>query len=164
MPFWVLSWGKRRCRSCDARRCEEECPDYVEFDCGATGRFPHVCNGCRLVNRCPKQRYAYRARSANKKAAKRASEPRRGLDLDAEGLAALAKVVAPLLAKGQSPKVIVANHPELGVSASTLYRYVDEGVVEGASNMTLPRKVRFKKRKRKRQGRSPRRDLTGRDY
>lgn len=153
---------KRRCRSCDARRCEEECPDYVEFDCGATGRFPHVCNGCRLMNRCPKQRYAYRARSANKKAARRASEARRGLDLGPEELAALAKVVAPLLARGQSPKAIVANHPELGISASTLYRYVDEGVVEGASNMALPRKVRFKKRRR--QAKSPRRDLAGRDY
>ena len=155
---------KRRCRSCDARRCEEECPDYVEFDCGATGRFPHVCNGCRLMNRCPKQRYAYRARSANKKAVRRASETRRGLDLGPEELATLAKVVPPLLAKGQSPKVIVANHPELGISASTLYRYVDEGVIEGASNMALPRKVRFKKRKRKRQAKSPRRDLAGRDY
>lgn len=155
---------KRRCRSCDARRCEEVCPGYVEFECRATNRFPHVCNACRLMNRCPKLRYVYRARSANKKAARRASEPRRALDLDREELAALAKTVVPLLLKGHSPKVIVANHPELGVSASTLYRYIDEGVLKGASNMKLPRKVRFKKRRRARDARSPRRDLTGRDY
>ena len=155
---------KRRCRSCDARRCEEVCPDFVEFDCRATERFPHVCNGCRLLNRCPKQRYVYRARSANKKALRRASEPRRGLDAGPAELAEMASVVAPLLARGQSPRVIAATHPELGVCASTLYRYIDLGVLEGASNMKLPRKVRFKKRRRRRASRSPRRDLAGRDY
>ena len=155
---------KKRCRSCDVRRCEEVCLGYVEFECRRTARFPHVCNACRLVNRCPKERFAYRARSANKKAARRASEPRRGLDLNPQELADMAQTVVPLLAKGHSPKVIAENHPELKVSASTLYRYIDKGVIEGASNMKLPRKVRFKKRKRKREVRTPRRDLAGRDY
>lgn len=155
---------RKLCRSCDLKRCEEECCDYVEFDCNQTNRFPHVCNGCKVLNRCPKERMVYRARSANKKALQRASEPRRGLDLDPEGLAVMAKKVAPLLAKGQSVKAILAKHPEIKASPTTLYRYIDEGLIEGASNMVLPRKVRFKKRRRTRQERSPRRDLTGRNY
>lgn len=68
------------------------------------------------------------------------------------------------MAKGQSVKVICATHPEIGISPATLYRYIDMGLIEGASNMKLPRKVRFKKRKRARQSASPRRDLSGRDY
>jgi transposase, IS30 family len=154
----------RRCRSCDSRICEEECPDYVEFECHRSERFPHVCNGCKLMNRCPKDRMVYRARGANKRAALRASEPRRGLDLGREELAAIARTVAPLLAKGQSVKAILSSHPEIGVSSTTLYAYIDSGLIEGASNMVLPRKVKFKKRRRHRIAKSPRRDLTGRDY
>lgn len=154
----------RRCRSCDARFCEEVCPDFAEFECGRTERFPHVCNGCALMNRCPKRRYAYRARAAQKKANDRASEPRRGIDLGPAELAALAEAVVPLLERGQSPKAIAASHPELGVSASTLYRYIEMGVLGRATNLSLPRKVRFKKRRRARPERSPRRDLEGRDY
>lgn len=154
----------RRCRSCPDVRCDEVCPDFAEFDCARCRRFPHVCNGCRLLNRCPKERWVYRARDANKLAVSRASESRRGVDLDAPGLRELAGVVVPLLRRGQSPKVIAVSHRELGVSASTLYRYIDGGLIEGACNMALPRKVRFKKRRRKSRERSPRRDLTGRDW
>lgn len=33
------------------------CGSFREFSCRATERFPHVCNGCRLLNRCPKERW-----------------------------------------------------------------------------------------------------------
>lgn len=155
---------KKRCRSCDAYRCEEKCLDYSEFECGSTERFPYVCNGCKVLNRCPKQRYVYRARSANKQASRRSREARRGLDMSEEEIRSLAKTVCPLICQGQSPKAILARHPEIKISPSTLYRFIDSGVLEAALNMRLPRKMRFKKRRRVREARSPRRDLTGRDY
>lgn len=155
---------KKRCRSCHDHRCEEKCSDFVEFNCGATTRFPHVCNGCRFMNRCPKQRYSYKARAANKAAMKRAREPRQGFDLTEDEIKKIAKITCPLVAQGHSPKVIVAKHPELDISASTLYRLIDSNILEVALNMKLPRKMRFKKRKRVRVERSPRRDLAGRDY
>lgn len=160
------SWCSSRCRSCSDVRCERVCPSYAEFDCGRTRRFPHVCNGCRLLNRCPKERYAYRARDAHRLALGRLRESRRGVDLDLASATALAEVVGPLLARGQSVSAILSSHPELKMSPTTLYRYIDMGLVSGATNMSLPRKVRFKKRSRRAGAPADRqrRDLTGRDY
>lgn len=155
-----------RCRSCQDVDCATVCRDHREFECRATDRFPHVCNGCRLLNRCPKDRYVYRARDAHRLALARLSEPRRGVDLDSAGAALLSEVVAPLLRRGQSVRAILSAHPELGVSPTTLYRYIDLGLVPGATNMALPRKVRFKKRSRRRgaSAERQRRDCSGRDY
>lgn len=72
--------------------------------------------------------------------------------------------MSPLLAKGHSVKVILANHPEIGMSPTTLYRYIDFGVLGSAKNIDLPRKVRFKKRARSSPASEPARDLAGRDY
>ena len=56
------------------------------------------------------------------------------------------KVVSPLIENGQSPYMIVANHPELNVSVKTIYNYIDAGVFT-ARNVDLKRKTRFKPRK-----------------
>lgn len=163
----VCSTGCRgRCRSCGDVDCEAVCRDYREFSCRATDRFPHVCNGCRLLNRCPKERFVYRARDAHRLATARLSEPRRGVDLDSAGVALLSEVAGPLLGRGQSVRAVLSSHPELGVSPTTLYRYVDLGLVPGATNLSLPRKVRFKRRSRRAGAPADRqrRDLTGRDY
>ena len=55
-------------------------------------------------------------------------------------------VVAPLIEQGQSPYVIVTNHPELGISVKTLYNYIEQGVLL-TRNIDLKRKVKFKLRK-----------------
>ena len=160
------SWCSSRCRSCSDVRCEAACGSFREFSCRATERFPHVCNGCRLLNRCPKERYSYRARDAHRAATERLRESRRGIDLDLASATAIAEVVGPLLAKGQSVPAILSSHPELKMSPTTLYHYVDLGLVAGATNLLMPRKVRFKKRSRKASAPPDRqrRDLTGRDY
>lgn len=59
-------------------------------------------------------------------------------------------VVAPLIAQGQSPYVIAANHPELNISMKGLYNYIHQGVllVRGAD---LKRKVKFNPRRCRRE-------------
>ena len=157
---------QRSCRSCPEVMCQTVCGAYRKIECHATERFPHVCNGCRFLSRCPRDRYVYRAKEAHRMAMARMSESRRGLDVDPAGLSALAEVAGPLLRRGQSVSAMLSAHPELGVSPTTLYRYIDMGLVPGVSNMALPRKVRFKKRNRRRAAdvTRQRRDLTGRDY
>ena len=58
----------------------------------------------------------------------------------------MSAVVAPLIEQGQSPYVIVTNHPELGISVKTLYNYIEQGVLL-TRNIDLKRKVKFKLRK-----------------
>lgn len=55
-------------------------------------------------------------------------------------------VVTPLIAQGQSPYMILTNHPELNISVKTLYNYIDQGYLL-ARNINLKRKTKFKPRK-----------------
>lgn len=55
-------------------------------------------------------------------------------------------IVVPLIAQGQSPYVIVANHPELNISVKGLYNYINQGVLP-VRDIDLKRKVKFKPRR-----------------
>ena len=56
------SWCSSRCRSRSDVRCEATCESFKEFACHIMQRSPHVCNGCRLLNRCLKDRFVYKAK------------------------------------------------------------------------------------------------------
>lgn len=56
------------------------------------------------------------------------------------------RIVFPLILQGQSPYMILGNHPELNVCVKTLYNYIDLGVLV-SRNVDLKRKVKFKVRK-----------------
>ena len=55
-------------------------------------------------------------------------------------------VVTPLIKQGQSPYMILTNHPELGISVKTLYNYIEQGHLL-TRNVDLKRKTKFKPRK-----------------
>ena len=55
-------------------------------------------------------------------------------------------VITPLIFQGQSPYQIITNHPELDMSLSTLYSYLDKGILS-ARNIDLKRQVKFNSRK-----------------
>lgn len=72
---------------------------------------------------------------------------REGIDLSPDELQSLDEIVSPLLLKGQSVDHIYQNHSdEIPCSRSTLYRFIDNGILS-AKNIDLPRKVKYKKRK-----------------
>lgn len=102
----------------------------------------------------------YDGRSADELARRRLSESRAGLGVSAQQLADMDSLVTPLVRKGQSPGAIWATHAaELPVGPRTYYRYVDAGVMTCA-NIDLPRKVRFRPRKK---GPRPARPVYGLD-
>lgn len=55
-------------------------------------------------------------------------------------------VVTHLIKQGQSPYMILTNHPELGMSVKTLYNYIEQGHLL-TRNVDLKRKAKFKPRK-----------------
>ncbi len=71
---------------------------------------------------------------------------REGIGLSRKELHSLDAVVKPLIMQGQSPYMILASHPELGISVSTLYNYINKGILL-TRNIDLKRKVKFKPRK-----------------
>lgn len=135
-----------KCRSCSI--CNLMCADYEKEQCRRIHKAPYVCNGCNTPrNKCPvSTKYDYNAKAAQRQYMQRLSSSREGIALTKKELHSLDSVVRPLIAQGQSPYMIIANHPELGISVNTLYNYINQGVLL-TRNIDLKRKVKFKPRK-----------------
>ena len=156
------------CRKCKKSICNEVCPDYRPSVCPRTARPPFVCNGCpkRYGMGCGFEMRFYDAVMAHEAYTERKVVSRQGLDCTREELEAMAARVRPLLKRGQSPEFIWSSiGGELPISLRTFYSYVERGVFEGIVGLHLPKKVKFKVRKKARaEAPVPRRDLEGRLY
>lgn len=134
------------CRSC--HRCNNVCSRFEREYCSHIQKAPYVCNGCDMPrHKCSVHtKYDYNAKAAHRKYEELLSQSRCGVNLTQKELRELDKVVRPLIEQGQSPYMILTNHPELGISVKTLYNYIDQNLLL-TRNIHLKRKVRFKKRK-----------------
>ena len=112
--------------------------------------WPYCCNGCkyRRYHCTSKWRCEYLASSAQGFADEDQVEPRRGVDMDRERFELAVSCIKDDLARGLSPQQIAdARAGQVGVSKSTIYRWVDEGY-GGMTNAELRRKVGYKPRKK----------------
>lgn len=128
----------------------EHCTSWYgkEKICDKTLKPPYVCNTCPLRKGCRKTRYYYYAEDAQGKYEKIKSESRQGIDITSTEFKHLNDIVSDEIKKGHSFSMIVRNHKdEFPVGKRTLYNYVENGYLD-IINLDLPRKVRYKKRKR----------------
>ena len=103
--------------------------------------WPFCCNGCayRRVGCSYRWRCEYLAADAQAFAEEDQVEPRRGVDMDPAGFELAISLIRGDLARGLSPQQIAqARAAEVGVSKSTIYRWVEEGY-GGMSNAELRR-------------------------
>ena len=158
-------WGKhcrRGCRHCAL--CNDLCKHFEKEVCRTLTGAPYVCNGCRKRTSCRLEKYYYKAVTAQKLYARRLSSSRQGINMSEEEWVALDNFVTPLIKKGQPVSHIYNTAPDkMPCSRSTLYRYVDSGVLS-LKNIDMRRVVRYKRRKPKRGIRRKTRGLTGRMY
>lgn len=152
-----------KCSSCS--KCNQVCKSFVKEQCTRLLKAPYVCNGCpKPRNRCTvPHKYYYNARFAQRKYEELRKSSREGVNLTKHEALRMDAVVAPLIAQGQSPYVIVTNHPELDISVKTLYNYIDQGVLL-TRNIDLKRKTKFKPRKHTKTGIKNREAFIGRTY
>ena len=128
----------------------EHCTSWYgkEKICEKTLKPPYVCNACPSRMGCRKTRYYYYAVDAQGKYEKLRSESRQGIDITSTEFKHLNDIVSDEIKKGHSFSMIVRNHKnEFPVGKRTLYNYVENGYLD-IINLDLPRKVRYKKRKR----------------
>lgn len=153
-----------RCKACRTRSCIDSCPRFELNTCPETRSWPYVCpRGCPRRSHCGYPTCRYRAEEAQAAHDARLRSSRSGVDATEEELARINALVAPLVRHGHSFEAICAAHPEVGVSARTLYNYQAAGILE-TSDVELPRKARVRPRKRRRERGRPRVDRTGREY
>lgn len=137
----------RHCSNCP--RCISHCERYKKEVCSRLSKPPYVCNGCPDKAKCTLEKAMYRGAKAQKEYELVRSESRSGFNITEEELASLDRLVSPLIQNGQSIHHICASNPGLiNCCEKTLYAYADAGLLT-AKNLDMPRKVRFRIRKKK---------------
>lgn len=140
----------RVCRSCPATRCYTVCSDYSPKTCRRIISAPYVCNGCSDRHGCRLERYLYDARTAQKTYEETLSQSRTGFAISYDELKRIDDIVSPLIRQGQSIHHICQNNKDLIMcDERSIYNYIDAGLLS-VGNIDLPRKVRYRVRKKKR--------------
>lgn len=136
------------CSRCRSRRCTLYCSSFQGKLCDRLLKPPYVCNACPRLRACSHDFYFYRARHAQESYHNTRKETRSGINQTPESLEQLDRLISPLLKQGQPLSHIYMTHPqEIACSLKTLYNYIDQGLFS-AINLDLPRKVRYKPRKK----------------
>ena len=145
------------CQGCDRELCwactasyklAKHCKKYDPFSCPKLCKPPYVCNGCETLSKCHDSKKYYRASKAQKAYEDTLTDARTGINMTPEELQELNDLISPLILKGQPLSHIFAVHgDEIPVCRRTLYNYLDQRIFQ-ARNIDLPRRVRYKKRKR----------------
>lgn len=155
-------WGGN-CKKCDPP-CYSHCPDFQEQVCSRLNKPPYVCNGCKTRNGCKLRRHLYEAKYAQSEYEAVRSESRQGFAADPEELERIDAIISPLVKQGQSIHQICVNNADLIMwDEKTIYNYIDAGLLS-VGNLDLPRKVRYRVRKKKKPVRVDKKCHVGRTY
>ncbi len=137
------------CRKCWREYPPCTCTLYTPFKCNNPTKAPYACNACIEEKHCPIEHPVYQASHAQKMYEKTLVKSREGINLTPNELQELNDLISPLILKGQPLSHIFAVHvDEIPVCRRTLYNYLDQRIFQ-ARNIDLPRRVRYKKRKKK---------------
>ena len=138
-----------RCKSCPDHICYEICDAYVSERCPMLDKPPYVCTNCKKRQGCKHIHAYYTAHRAQAEYKKQLSDARSGIRKSREELDEIARIIEPLILRGQSPAHICASHAEeLGISERTLYNYIESRAFR-IGNLDLPKKVAYRRRRRK---------------
>ena len=144
--------------------CNFHCKNYVPYVCPRLQKPPYVCNGCGKAYECSLEKHFYYASNADQDYHAGISAARSGISYTEEEIQTLDKVISPLIRLGQSPHhMYITNRDAIMVSERTIYRLIDSGLID-ARGVDLPRKVRFKPRKKKQAFKVDKSCRIGRDY
>lgn len=152
----------QKCKMKKTFQCNSSCENYQPFSCKRRDRSPGACNGCERYRSCHYDRYYYHAEKADQEYRETLVASREGINANVNDIKELGLKIKPLLEQGQSPYVILKNHPEIRLSEKTLYNYIENGVFLNAgvsiTCLDLKRQVRRKMTRKKANEYKPRKD------
>lgn len=134
---------KKMCKFCN--HCNSHCHEFTprSYHCPKLDKAPFVCNACSKKSGCRLDKSYYRAFTAHRQYRTVLVESRTGINISPEDLIRLDEIVTPLILQGQSPYMILQNHPDIPCSEKTLYNYIESGILS-VKNIDLPKKVKYK--------------------
>ena len=113
--------------------------------CEMLMKAPFVCNGCKKVHYCRKERRVYIARKAQQEYKDLLSEARTCIILEKAEFYEEDKLLSDAVKNGQHIYHAVKSL-NLNTPVSSIYRYINKGYMS-CSRIDLPRAVKFKPRK-----------------
>lgn len=124
------------------------CINFTEEKCSLLNKSPYVCNGCKNKIHCTLTKHFYDAEFAFKEYKHVLSESRQGLLIDQSEIDHLNSILVPLIKnQGQSiHQALLNNKNKIMFSDKTIYKVIDLGLL--VRNIDLPRKVRFRTRRK----------------
>lgn len=150
------------CRNCGI--CCDICDEFEEEICLARFKSPFVCNGCESRYVCTLEKSIYSASIAQQAAQAKRSDSKKGFILTENDIVRLNNILLPLVNNGQSiHQIYVNNADKIMCSEKSLYNYIDAGILE-VRNIDLPRKVRYRPRKKKKEFKVDRNCYMSRTY
>lgn len=150
-PFWDCI-HRHDCQFRDKGiKCNQtSCEHYKKETCSKLGKPPYVCNGCKNKSKCTLTKHFYNAAYAHKEYLETVSDSKKGTTLNQQELENLDDILKPLITnQGQSiHSACINNKNKIMVSERNIYNLIDKGYLS-VKNIDLPRKVRYKTRKKK---------------
>lgn len=119
--------------------------------CPNLSKYPFVCNFCKHKGGCRKNKLYYHSNIAQQHYELVLKTSREGIDIEPSVIDEIEQSIIPLIKdKKQSINQVYINHSDiLYFTKPTFYKYVNLGVLS-ISNLDLPKKVKYKKRKHNR--------------
>ena len=135
---------KMTCKGCPSI-CNQSCPGYSLAVCELLLKPPYVCNACRRRGVCQKDRFFYDPLGADRSYRETLSSSRSGISISEDERQRIGMMLQDGLSRGLSLHQIISGHGEdaIGLSESTLYRYIKEGAFYdmGIGPLSLPRRM-----------------------
>lgn len=137
-----------KCRSCVRVKCWEVCSAFEESKCEILDRAPFVCGDCHRNFVCGMRHATYIAADAQLSYETRLVSSREGVSLTPEQLESVVTTVRRCLRQGWSIEAIWAVYgPRMPICERTMYNYIESGIM-GLANIELPKKVKYKPRRK----------------
>jgi len=127
---------------------ETECDVKNYNECIKLNSPPYVCNSCKKRNTCILTKKYYSAKAAQKNYEELLIDSRTGIEKNIKEIKTMNNIIKPLVDKGQSIHHIITNNKStIMATERTIYNYIAIGALS-VKNIDLPRKVRYRIRKR----------------
>lgn len=143
----------RLCANCIFTKinCNSLCSDFdINHHCKKLKHLCGVCNGCNDFIDCKLNKFIYNPTKSQKNYESNLSEAHKGYRITSDKLEEFTNFLLPFMKKNLSLQVIKSQYKDkFPYSIQTVYNWINKGVIKGADNLMLPRKVRYKQRKSK---------------
>ena len=126
------------------------CADRSACKSNRLYKAPWICPGCNNFIHCRKLKYLYDPAKADNQYKQTLIFSRSGTHCNADAFDYLNKLITPAIKKQSQTLGHIYSYlaDTIGISRSTLYRYIDKGYLE-VKNIDLPKRVKYKAERRK---------------